>query len=68
MVEPVPIEQLSHSTVVDCGDVEFAPGDSSVISAIVEKPAAKDAPSNLALLGLHGPPLSSNSISYNKKI
>lgn len=51
MVESVPIQQVSYSTVVDCGDVEFAPGDSNIISTIVEKPTAKDAPSNLALLG-----------------
>ena len=51
MVEPLPIAQVSHSAVVDCGGVKFALGDSNVMSAIVEKPVAQDTSSNLALLG-----------------
>ena len=51
MVEPMPIEQVSHSALVDCGGVKFSLGDSNVISAIVENTAAQYASSNLALLG-----------------
>ena len=51
MVEPVPIEQVSSYGVVDCGGVELAPGESNTMTAIVEKPAIEEAPSNLAVVG-----------------
>ena len=51
MVEPVPMEQVSSYGVVDCGGVELAPGESKAMTAIVEKPAVEDAPSNLAVVG-----------------
>ncbi len=51
MVEPVPIEQVSSYGVVDCGGSELAPGESKTMTAIVEKPAVEDAPSNLAVVG-----------------
>ena len=51
MVEPVPMEQVSGYGVVDCGGVELAPGESKTMTAIVEKPAMADAPSNLAVVG-----------------
>jgi len=51
MVEPVPMEQVSSYGVVDCGGVEFAPGESQPMTAVVEKPSVDEAPSNLAVVG-----------------
>jgi len=51
MVEPVPMEQVSSYGVVDCAGYELAPGESKAMTAIVEKPAIEDAPSNLAVVG-----------------
>ena len=51
MVEPVPMEQVSSYGVVDCGGSELTPGESKTMTAIVEKPAVEDAPSNLAVVG-----------------
>tara|TARA_R110002012_G_scaffold56765_2_gene145830 strand:- start:14 stop:916 length:903 start_codon:yes stop_codon:yes gene_type:complete len=51
MVEPVPMEQVSSYGVVDCGGAALAPGESQTMTAIVEKPAVEDAPSNLAVVG-----------------
>ncbi|QOL24422.1 UTP--glucose-1-phosphate uridylyltransferase GalU [Thalassotalea sp. LPB0316] len=51
MVEPVPMEQVSSYGVVDCGGEELVPGQSTPMTAIVEKPAIEDAPSNLAVVG-----------------
>ena len=51
MVEPVPMEQVSGYGVADCAGVELKAGDSAVMTAVVEKPAIKDAPSNLSVSG-----------------
>ena len=51
MVEPVPMSLVSNYGVVDCGGQELSPGDSVPMTAIVEKPAVDEAPSNLAVVG-----------------
>ncbi|MGF1684956.1 UTP--glucose-1-phosphate uridylyltransferase GalU [Photobacterium minamisatsumaniensis] len=51
MVEPVPMEDVSKYGVVDCGGVELTGGQSHIMTAMVEKPAVEDAPSNLAVVG-----------------
>jgi len=51
MVEPVPMEQVSSYGVVDCGGQELSAGESTEMTAVVEKPNMEDAPSNLAVVG-----------------
>jgi len=51
MVEPVPMEQVSSYGVADCAGHKLAAGESKVMTAVVEKPAVEDAPSNLAVVG-----------------
>jgi len=51
MVEPVPKELVSGYGVADCGGAELTAGQSSVMTAVVEKPSIEDAPSNLAVAG-----------------
>jgi len=51
MVEPVPKELVSGYGVADCGGAELTAGQSSVMTAVVEKPSIADAPSNLAVAG-----------------
>ncbi len=51
MVEPVPEKDVSKYGVVDCGGVALAAGESASMTAVVEKPALEDAPSNLAVVG-----------------
>lgn len=51
MVEPVPQALVSDYGVVDIGGKQMQPGDSVPMSAIVEKPAVQQAPSNLAVVG-----------------
>jgi UTP--glucose-1-phosphate uridylyltransferase len=51
MVEPVPMDKVSSYGVVDCDGYNLVPGESKVMTAIVEKPAIDDAPSNLAVVG-----------------
>ena len=51
MVEPVPMDKVSSYGVVDCGGYDLTPGESKAMTAIVEKPAIEDAPSNLAVVG-----------------
>ncbi|ATA18629.1 UTP--glucose-1-phosphate uridylyltransferase [Gibbsiella quercinecans] len=51
MVEPVPEKDVSKYGVVDCGGVALAAGESAPMTAVVEKPALEDAPSNLAVVG-----------------
>ena len=51
MVEPVPMDKVSSYGVVDCGGYELSPGESKPMTAVVEKPAVEDAPSNLAVVG-----------------
>lgn len=51
MVEPVPMEEVSSYGVVDCGGEELSAGESKPMTAVVEKPPADEAPSNLAVVG-----------------
>jgi UTP--glucose-1-phosphate uridylyltransferase len=51
MVEPVPLEKVSSYGVVDCNGETLSAGDSKHMTAIVEKPAMDEAPSNLAVVG-----------------
>jgi UTP--glucose-1-phosphate uridylyltransferase len=51
MVAPVPDDEVNKYGIADCNGVEIAPGDSAKISAMVEKPAVGEAPSNLAVVG-----------------
>lgn len=51
MVAPVPDDQVNKYGIADCNGVDIAPGDSAKISAMVEKPAIGEAPSNLAVVG-----------------
>ena len=51
MVEPVPMEMVSNYGVVDCAGHKLAAGESKAMTAVVEKPAIDEAPSNLAVVG-----------------
>ncbi|MCE9680065.1 UTP--glucose-1-phosphate uridylyltransferase GalU [Shewanella sp. AS1] len=51
MVAPVPHDEVNKYGIADCGGVNIAPGESSLIKAMVEKPAVDKAPSNLAVVG-----------------
>ena len=51
MVEEVPEKDVSKYGIVNCNGVEVEPGESAPMTAIVEKPELKDAPSNLAVVG-----------------
>ncbi|MGG7667192.1 UTP--glucose-1-phosphate uridylyltransferase GalU [Yersinia sp. J1] len=51
MVEPVPQQDVSKYGIADCGNVKLQPGDSSLMTAVVEKPSVAEAPSNLAVVG-----------------
>ncbi|MDV2857230.1 UTP--glucose-1-phosphate uridylyltransferase GalU [Oceanimonas sp. CAM02] len=51
MVEPVPKQLVSQYGVVDCMGHEVVVDQSKPMTGIVEKPAAEQAPSNLAVVG-----------------
>jgi len=51
MVEPVPMELVSNYGVADCSGHALEPGESKVMTAVVEKPPIDEAPSNLAVVG-----------------
>lgn len=51
MVEPVPMAMVSNYGVVDIGDAPLSPGQSTKMTAVVEKPAVDEAPSNLSVVG-----------------
>jgi len=51
MVEPVPMELVSNYGVADCNGHTIEPGQSKVMTAVVEKPPVDEAPSNLAVVG-----------------
>lgn len=51
MVEPVPKENVSSYGVADVAGYQMQAGDSRQMTAVVEKPAVEDAPSNLAVVG-----------------
>ena len=51
MVEEVAEHEVSSYGIVDCGDVEFTPGESHNVRRMVEKPAVEDAPSRQSIIG-----------------
>ncbi|MEH6443193.1 MAG: UTP--glucose-1-phosphate uridylyltransferase GalU [Oceanospirillaceae bacterium] len=51
MVEPVADDQVSNYGIADCEGSQLAPGDSSQMTAVIEKPSQAEAPSNLAVVG-----------------
>jgi UTP--glucose-1-phosphate uridylyltransferase len=51
MVEPVPMESVSSYGVANVEQHKLAAGESIQMSAIVEKPAIEEAPSNLSVVG-----------------
>ena len=51
MVESVPHQLVSSYGVVDVGGQQLAAGESAKMTAIVEKPAIDEAPSDLAVVG-----------------
>lgn len=51
MVEPVPEHLVSNYGVVDLGGNVLTAGESSKMTAIVEKPTVEEAPSNLSVVG-----------------
>lgn len=51
MVEPVPMETVSSYGVADVEGHQLQPAESVKMTAIVEKPAQDEAPSNLAVVG-----------------
>jgi UTP--glucose-1-phosphate uridylyltransferase len=51
MVELVPDDKVNQYGIVDCGNVEFQPGESHNVIAMVEKPAIGSAPSNQSIIG-----------------
>lgn len=51
MVAPVPHDEVNKYGIADCAGVDIEPGESSIIKAMVEKPAVDEAPSNLAVVG-----------------
>ena len=51
MVEPVPKALVSNYGVADCEGHELKPGESKIMTAVVEKPSLEEAPSNLAVVG-----------------
>jgi len=51
MVEEVADDKVSSYGIVDCEGVEFHPGESHNIVAMVEKPPVDEAPSNQSIIG-----------------
>ncbi|MBZ2192605.1 UTP--glucose-1-phosphate uridylyltransferase GalU [Pseudoalteromonas arctica] len=51
MLEPVALDDVSKYGIADINGVELMPGKSAAIKAMVEKPDADLAPSNLAVVG-----------------
>lgn len=51
MVEPVPVSEVDKYGIADCLGSDVAPGASTKMAAIVEKPKASEAPSNLSVTG-----------------
>jgi UTP--glucose-1-phosphate uridylyltransferase len=51
MVEQIPTELVDKYGIADCNGHDLSPGQSSPMTAVVEKPSPKDAPSNLAVVG-----------------
>jgi UTP--glucose-1-phosphate uridylyltransferase len=51
MVEPVPEQEVSKYGIVDCDGVKLTAGQSTPMTAVVEKPVQAEAPSNFAVVG-----------------
>lgn len=51
MVEPVPHDEVCNYGIVDCQGHDLKPGESSLMTKVVEKPCIDEAPSNLAIVG-----------------
>ncbi|WP_285164772.1 UTP--glucose-1-phosphate uridylyltransferase GalU [Shewanella goraebulensis] len=51
MVAPVPENEVNKYGIADCDGEEIVAGESAKITAMVEKPAIGNAPSNLAVVG-----------------
>ncbi|MCO6508948.1 MAG: UTP--glucose-1-phosphate uridylyltransferase GalU [Snodgrassella sp.] len=51
MVERVPMSEVNKYGIVDCHNQQAAAGSSIAISAVVEKPALEQAPSDMAVVG-----------------
>jgi|TARA_B110000483_G_scaffold216665_1_gene268374 UTP--glucose-1-phosphate uridylyltransferase len=51
MVEAVPDNQIHQYGIADIGGADLEIGNTSALSAMVEKPKIEDAPSNLAVVG-----------------
>ena len=51
MVEPVPESEVDKYGIADCMGKQLNPGESRKMVGIIEKPALKDAPSNLSVTG-----------------
>ncbi|MCA6058344.1 UTP--glucose-1-phosphate uridylyltransferase GalU [Thalassolituus sp. ST750PaO-4] len=58
LVEAVAQQDVDKYGIVDISGAELKPGESAPISTIVEKPAIKEAPSNLAVVGRYVLPAS----------
>ncbi|MDV2858343.1 UTP--glucose-1-phosphate uridylyltransferase GalU [Oceanimonas sp. AH20CE76] len=58
LVEPVAQELVDQFGIVDLGDNSLAQGESAPITAMVEKPARNEAPSNLSVVGRYVLPAS----------
>ena len=67
MVEPVPDDKVSSYGIVDCGDVDFAPGESHNVLAMVEKPAIGSAPSNQSIIGRYVLPARTMSLLHETR-
>lgn len=51
MVESVPMHDVSKYGVVDCNDAALTGGEFHPMTAMVEKPAMEEVPSNLTVVG-----------------
>jgi UTP--glucose-1-phosphate uridylyltransferase len=51
MVEAVADDEVDRYGIVDCGAVDFRPGEGHKVTAMVEKPAIGTAPSNQSIIG-----------------
>lgn len=65
MVEGVPEDQVQRYGIVDCKGAKVNPGQSANITAMVEKPSPKEAPSNLAIVGRYILPASVMTLLKN---
>ena len=67
MVEAVPDNQIHQYGIADIGGVDLEIGNTSALSAMVEKPKFEDAPSNLAVVGRYVLPAEVMQILKNIK-